>query len=253
MSQDKVALTLEARTVLGKSVKHLRKDGVVPAVLHDHGKDSVLIQGDVRLITKAYKQAGKHHPIELDAAGKHYTVMIKSIEFEPRKHALHHVVFNAVSATEKVETEVPLRAVFGEGNEASPAERNGLLVLPHLTVVTIRAVSSKLPDSLDYDAARLVAVGDHVTVADLQVPAGVEVVTEGTQVIVTVNDPTVVAAANDAAGGDAEEATGAEAASVASDNGSAATDDQTSGTDEIRPGGKKEFEDKEQGHNPQKQ
>ncbi|HEX8182515.1 MAG TPA: 50S ribosomal protein L25 [Candidatus Saccharimonadales bacterium] len=252
MSQDKIALTLEARTVEGKAVKHLRKAGIVPAVVHDHGKDSVLVQGDVRVITKAYKQAGKHHPIQLSAAGKNYTAMIKTIEFEPRKQALTHVVFNAVSATEKVETEVPLLAVFAEGNESSPAERSGLLVLPHLTVVTVQAISSKLPDVLEYDAEKLVEVGDHVTVGDLVAPAGVEIMTDPAQVIVTVNDPTVVAAANDAAGGDAEEATGDEAAAVDSEHGSAETDDQTSGADEIRPGGKKEFEDKTQGHNPEK-
>jgi large subunit ribosomal protein L25 len=253
MSQDKIALTLEARTVEGKAVRHLRKAGIVPAVVHDHGKDSVLVQGDHNLIMKAYKQAGKHHPIDLNAGGKNYTAMIRTIEFEPRKQALTHVVFNAVSATEKVETEVPLHPRYADGNEASPAERNGLMVLPHLTVVTVQAVSSKLPDAIEYDAEKLVEVGDNVSVGDLIAPAGVEIMTDPSQVIVTVNDPTVIAAANDAAGGDAEEGTGDEAANVESEHGSAADDDQTSQADEIRPGGKKEFEDKSQGHNPEKQ
>lgn len=252
MSQDKITLTLEARTVEGKAVKHLRKAGIVPAVVHDHGKASVLVQGDVRLIAKAFKEAGKHHPIELNAAGKKYTAMIKTIEFEPRKQALNHVVFNAVSATEKVETEVPIHARFAEGNDASPAERAGLLALANVTTVTVQAVSSKLPDFLEYDAEKLVEVGDTVSISDLIVPAGVEIMSDPTQVIVSVNDPAVIEAANDAAGGDAEEATGTEAANVESEHGSAATDDQTSGADEIRPGGKKEFEDTSQGHNPEK-
>ena len=252
MSQDKIELVLEARTVEGKLVKHLRKAGIVPAVVHDHGKASILVQGDHNVIIKAFKQAGRHHPIELQAAGKKYTAMIKSIEFEPRKQALTHVVFNAVSATEKVETEVPIHPVYAEGNDASPAERSGLMVLPNITVVTVQAVSSKLPDAIGYDAEKLVEVGDHITVGDIKVPAGVEIVTDASQVIVTVNDPTVVAAANDAAGGDAEDGSGAEAANVESEHGSAATDDQTSGTDEIRPGGKKEFEDKTQGTSSEK-
>lgn len=248
MSQDKISLTLEARSVEGKAVKHLRKAGIVPAVLHDHGKDSILIQGDVVAITKAYRQAGRHHPIELSAAGKTYTAMIKTIEFEPRKQALNHVVFNAVSATEKVETDVPLHPRYAEGNEASPAERNGLLVLPHLTVVTVQAVSSKLPDAIEYDAEKLVEVGDSVTIGDLIAPAGVEIISDPTQVIVTVNDPTVVAAANDAAGGDAEP--GDEQA-VDSDVTPEDVMENTNG-DEQRPGGKKEFEDKTQGTNPEK-
>lgn len=252
MSQDKITLTLESRTTQGKAVKHLRKGGIVPAVLHDHGKDSILVQAEHGAMMKVYKHAGKHHPIELDAAGKRYTAMIKDIEFEPRKQALTHVVFNAVSATEKVATEVPLHPVYAEGDDASPAERAGLMVLPHLTVVTVSAVSSKLPDFLEYDAEKLVEVGDHITVGDLKAPAGVEIITEAEQVIVTVNDPTVIAAANDAAGGDAEEATGNEAAAVDSEHGSAETDDQTSGEDELNPGGRKEFEDKTQASDPEK-
>lgn len=252
MSQEKIELILEARTVEGKQVKHLRKAGIVPAVVHDHGKASILVQGDHNTIVKAYKQAGKHHPIILTAAGKNYTAMIKTIEFEPQKQALTHVVFNAVSATEKVETEVPLHAKYAEGNDASPAERAGLVVLPNISVVTVQAVSSKLPDAIEYDAEMLIEVGDNITVGDLKAPAGVEIVSDPAEVIVSVKDPEAVAAANDAAGGDAEDGTGEEAANVESDHGSAATDDQTSGEDEIRPGGKKEFEDKSQGHNPEK-
>jgi large subunit ribosomal protein L25 len=248
MSQDKIELTLEARTVEGKAVKHLRKAGVIPAVVHDHGKESVLVQGDHGLVMKAYKQAGKHHPIELTAGGKHYTAMIKTIEFEPRKQALNHVVFNAVSATEKVETEVPVHAVYAEGNEASPAERAGLMVLSTLSVVIVQAVSSKLPDALEYDAEKLVEVGDHISVGDLVAPAGVEIMTDPNEVIVSVKDPLVVAAANDAAGGDAE--VGDEQA-VDSDVTPENAEENTSG-DEIRPGGKKEFEDNTQGTNPEK-
>ncbi len=249
MSQDKISLSLETRTVEGKAVKHLRKEGIVPAVLHDHGKDVVMIQGDTSTVLKAYRQAGKHHPIELTIAGKSYTVMIKSIEFEPRKQNLNHVVFNAVAANEKVEAEVPLHVRFDEGNESSPAERNGLFVLPHLTSVVVKAVSSKLPDAIEYDGEKLVEVGDSITVADLVLPAGVEMVSDETQVIVTVNDPTVIAEANEAAGGDAEP--GDEQA-VESDTMPDTVEENTDG-DEIRPGGKEQKESHDQGVNPEKQ
>lgn len=42
---------------------------------------------------------------------------------------LTHIVFGAVKANEKVDAEVPIRAAYAEGNEASPAERAGLIVL----------------------------------------------------------------------------------------------------------------------------
>lgn len=233
MSQDKIELTLEARTVTGKAVKHLRNEGIVPAVIHDHGKDSVLVQGDVRALLKTFQQAGKHHPVALKAGGKNYNAMIKDVEFEPRKHRLHHIVFNAVSATEKVETEVPVHPKYAEGNDSSPAERSGFMVLTQAPTVAVSAIATKLPDSIEYDAEKLVAVGDSITVADLIAPEGVEITTDPTQVIAAVSDPEAIAAANEDAGGDADDAS----AEVPTENGSP-EDDKDSQDAENNPGGK---------------
>ena len=216
MSQDSINLKLEAREVTGKAVKHLRKDGKLPAVIHDHGKESVIVQGDAVEMLKVYKLAGKHHPIELTAGSKHFIAMIKVAEFEPRKNSLNHLVFNAVSANQKVQAEVPVHPRYTEGNELSPAERAGLMVLSNTDAVMVEALASKLPDVLYYDAEKLVEVGDHVTVADIVVPSGVEIKTEASQGIASVFEPSAVAAANDAAGGDIEEA---EAAAVPAEQG----------------------------------
>ncbi|MDB5181911.1 MAG: ribosomal protein [Candidatus Saccharibacteria bacterium] len=234
MSQDKIELTLEARSVTGKAVKHLRTEGVIPAVIHDHGKDSILVQGDRRVVLKAYLQAGKHHPISLKAGGKNYVALIKTIDFEPKKHTLRHVVFGAVKANEKVEAEIPVHAAYAEGNDASPAERSGFLVISNVSTVVVEATATNLPDELTYDAEKLVEVGDHITVAELNIPDGVELKTEPETVIATVYEPSAVAAANDAAGGDVEEV---EAAEVPSDNGSP-EDDKDSQAAENQPGGK---------------
>lgn len=232
MAQDKIELSLEGRTVTGKQVRKLRNQGIVPAVVHDHGKDSVLVQGDYQTMYKVYMQAGKHHPVSLKAAGKNYTAMIKDVEFEPKKHMLTHVVFGAVSANEKVEAEVPVHAAYAEGNEVSPAERSGYLVISNVATVVVEAVSSKLPDVLTYDAEKLVEVGDSITVAELTVPKDVEIKTEPETVIATVYEPSAIAAANDAAGGDADADTEPE-----TENGSP-EDDKDSQDAEDQPGGK---------------
>ena len=65
MSDDTISLELEERKVTGKAVKHLRKEGQLPAVIHDHGKPSVVVQGDSIKMLKVWQQAGKHHPVEL--------------------------------------------------------------------------------------------------------------------------------------------------------------------------------------------
>lgn len=245
MSQDVISLSLEPRTVVGKQVRQLRREGIVPAVIHDHGKPSLHVQGNSVAVLKAYQQAGKHHPVQLTADGKKFTAMIKTAEFEPRKQQLTHVVFNAVSANQKVEAEVPVHAKYDEGNDVSPAERNSLLVISNIDVVTVKALPNNLPDVLYYNGEKLVEVGDHVTVADLIVPADVELEAEPNQTIATVYEPSAIAAANDAAGGDAEPE---DAENVEAEH--EGQNEEGTQEDEIRPGGKKEFEDKEQGRNP---
>ena len=205
MSQDSFTLQVEPRNITGKTVKHLRNEGILPAVIHDHGKPSLVVQGDYIAMLKVYRAAGKHHPIELKAGDQTFTALIKVAEFEPRKNRLNHIVFNAVNKNQKVEAEVPIQARYDEGNEASPAERAGLIVLSQLESVEVKAVADKLPDFLEYNAEILIEIGDHATVADLIIPDGVELLTELEHAIATVYEPGALAAANDAAGGDATE------------------------------------------------
>jgi large subunit ribosomal protein L25 len=206
MSSDTISLAVEPRDTLGKAVKRLRKQGVVPAVIHDHGKDSVHIQAEYQSIYKVFSTAGRHHPVEISVGGKKYTTLIRSATFDPRLNTITHVVFNAVSANQKVDAQIPVKPRYAEGNEATPAERGGLIVLTQLEEVEVKALPKDLPDVLFYDAEKLVAVGDQATVADLDVPEGVVVVTEPNHTLATVFEPSALAAANDEAGGGAEEA-----------------------------------------------
>ncbi len=202
---DQISLELKPRDVLGKAVKRLRADGLVPAVIHDHGKESVHVMGTYIDVLKVYQTAGKNHPVSLTNGSKHYTALIKSVDIDPRKHQVRHVVFSAINAGEKVEAEIPVRIKFAEGNEASPAERAGLVVLHQLESVQVEALATNLPEVLEFDGEKLVAVGDHATVADLIVPTGVVIKTDPTHPLAAVFEPSALQAANDAAGGDATE------------------------------------------------
>lgn len=204
---EEITLALEHRDVTGKAVKRLRQEGLVPAVIHDHGKDSIVVMGAYADLAKAYQKAGKHHPVSVKAAGKQYLALIKTVEFDPKKHQLRHVVFNAVKANQKVTAEVPVHVTYDEGNDASPAERAGFVVLHQLEVVEVEALPKDLPESLSFNGEKLVEVGDHVTVADLIVPDHVTVKTDPTHPLATVFEPSALQAANDATGGTDEETT----------------------------------------------
>lgn len=201
---DQISLAVQLRDTLGKGVKNVRAEGFVPAVIHDHGKASIHIQVEYQAFAKAFHTAGRHHPIELSVDGKKYTVLVRTVTRDPRLNSFTHAVFNAVSANQKVEAEIPVKPQYAEGNDSSPAERAGLIVLAQLDEVEVKALPKDLPDELFYNAEKLVAVGDHVTVADLIVPTGVEIETEASHAVASVFEPSALAAANEAAAGEAE-------------------------------------------------
>lgn len=245
---DQITLTVDTRDTLGKGVKRLREQGIVPGVIHDHGKASVHIQAEYQALYKVFTTAGRHHPVVVNADGKKFTTIIKSMTFDPKYNSMTHVVFGAIRANEKVDAEIPVHPMYAEGHEASPAERAGLIVLAQATAVPVKALPKDLPDTLAYDAEKLVEVGDQVTVADLVVPTGVELEIEPEHVIATVFEPSALAAANDEAGGTA--AAGDED-EVESEHESAAAEGTQA--DEIRPGGKEQKESKDEGRNPEKE
>lgn len=227
MAQKVLELKLDQRSTLGKGVKHLRKSGIVPAVIHDHGKPSLNVQADKITLLKVWRDAGKHHPIELKTDKKSFTALIKDASFDPKKHQLTHIVFNAVDSNQTVEADIPLKAKFAEDNDSYPAERQSLIVLTQLENVLVKAVPTKLPDFIEYDGEKLAEVGDHISVSDLIVPEGVEILTEPEHSVATVYEPSALAAANDAAGGTAEPGDEAE---VEAEEGQP-TEEEAEGTD----------------------
>ncbi len=206
MSNETITLTASKRDVLGKQVRALRNAGQTPAVVHDHGKDSIHIVVEEKEFKKVYHAAGKHHPVVLKIDGKSYTTLIKEVTNKPASGTVFHSVFQAISANETVKAEIPIHLI-GE----IPAERASLLVLQNLNSVEVEALSKDLVDSLDVDASVLVDVGDTITVADIKVPTGIEIKTEPEHVIATVEMPKDQIAEADAAQAELAEDAGVEA------------------------------------------
>lgn len=196
MSNDSIGIDVQERTVVRKGLKGLRKQGLVPAVIHDHGKESMHVMAGLPELTKVYNQAGKHHPVEVKVGKAQHLALIKDVDFEPVKNRMRHVVFQAIKQNEAVEAEIPV--VFKADTEI-PAEKVSLLVLKQLDTVEVKALPKDLPDELVVDPSTLTEAGDTLTVADLIVPKGVTVLTDPSVGIASVETPKDQIAEADAA------------------------------------------------------
>src|SRR6185437_14123263 len=143
-------LVLEQRTTLGKGLNNLRRDGLVPAVIHNHGQASVHVMAPEAELGKVYQAAGKHHPLNLKVGSDEYLALIKDVDVNPVKRRMQHVVFQAIRQDEKVEAEIPLH---WEGDFA--AEKIGLEVQQQLDVIEVEALPKNLPDQIVVDATKL--------------------------------------------------------------------------------------------------
>ncbi|MBF1024422.1 MAG: 50S ribosomal protein L25 [Candidatus Nanogingivalaceae bacterium] len=225
---EKITLNITKREVFGKKVRALRRQGITPGVVYGFGMEAMPIQAEAREVLRVYRAAGKHAPVQL-AGSKRRIAMIKNVELNPIKsEIIRHISFHAVRTDEPVVAEIPIRL---SGVGGSEAERAGLVVLQSLEKIEVKALPMDLPEALEVSISGLVKEGDRVTVGDIVLPAGVELIEhddgrEGTAdddvtvkdlVIASVYEPGALAAANEAAAGEAESAD-AEQVEVASGN-----------------------------------
>lgn len=231
-----ITLKLDNRTAAGKKVAGLRKQGFVPSVVYGGSDDPINTQSPLVETTKVSHQAGKHSPVHLVIDGKKKLAIIKSIDIDPVKHQLRHLAFHTIKMNDVITTEVPIHLI---GVGESPAERAGLVVLQAIEHIQIKAKPADLPEALELPVAGLSTVEDKLTLGDIKLPSGVafdDIEQDTDLVVANVYEPSALQAANDAAGGDAEDVS-----DVASDKGG---DTPQGGEEQAdNPGGKKAKED----------
>ena len=198
MSKEVIAIDLSKRDIIGKGLNKLKAEGLLPAVIHQPGKDSLIVSGNFIELSKVYEKAGRHHPVNVSVGSNKLLTIIKDVDVDPAKNRIRHVVFGAINLKEKVYTVVPVKLI-GD----APATRANLLVHQLIEEVEVAALANDLPDSIDVSIESLVAEDDRITIGDITPPKGVEIEVEKDQVIVIVDAPR---ATNE----EAEEATGEE-------------------------------------------
>ncbi len=235
---NEVSITLALRTVTGKKVAALRRQGLIPSIVYGGHDEPIMTQSANVETTKVVHAAGKHTPVHLTVDGKKRLAIITGIDVDPVKHHVRHVAFHAIKQNEVITTEVPVTLV-GQGE--SEAEKAGLVVLQAIEHLEIKAKPGDLPEALELSILNLTTTDDKLTVGDISLPDGVEyadVDQDMDLVIANVYEPSALQAANEAAGGDAEDE-----AQVEAENGG--DTDQNSQAEESRPGGKGQAEPKQ--------
>ncbi len=186
---DGLTLTAVPRTVTGKKVKVLRRDGVVPIHMFGRGIESQSLQADFRTISAVLPQAGTNVPITIDVDGQdgENVCFVRQVQRHPVSEALLHVDFQRVDISRKISAEVPLLL---EGVSLPVEEMEGTL-LQTLSSISVEALPMNIPASFTIDISILDDFDKTIRVSTLQTDEGVTILNDGEEMIATVVRPRV--------------------------------------------------------------
>ncbi|KKQ97966.1 MAG: 50S ribosomal protein L25 [Candidatus Woesebacteria bacterium GW2011_GWB1_39_12] len=183
---NKLTLKAEKRKVLGRKVKKLRRDGILPGNLYGKKVKSEALQIDTNDFLKTYKEAGETGLLELVINGDKRNVLIHNVQLDPVNDTPLHADFMQVDLKQKVTAEIPIELV----NE-SPAEKQGLgTVVQYINEIEVAALPTDLLDKFEIDISKLTEVDQSVFVRDLMFdPKKVEIKEEDLEKIIVKVEP----------------------------------------------------------------
>lgn len=180
-----VALAAQARGGSGKGeARSLRRQGRVPAIAYGTGLSSTPISVDAReLYHVLHTDAGANAVIRLSVSGDTHLALAREISRHPVRRDILHVDFVTVSRDVKVTVDVPIH-LAGE----APGVDEGGIVSQELHTAQIEVLPLEVPDEFTLDIGGM-QIGDVKRLADLELPAGVELVDDPERPVVSIITP----------------------------------------------------------------
>ena len=189
----------QPRTIVGKKVSQLRRQGIVPITVYGPKTQPMNLQVPYRSLQLALLKAGGTNLIDLNVSGQSTSVIAREVQRNILRNDIMHVDFFAVDMAAKINIDVPIHFI----NESPVvASRQGIL-LTGPTVLTISTLPSHLINQIEIDLSKLVTLGDSVHVRDLDLGTEIELLNDPDEMIARVVQP-AAAVSEEAEAADAE-------------------------------------------------
>ena len=180
---EQIELKAEKRTIIGKRVKSLRREGIIPALLYGPKTQPLAIQCDGRELRQVLARAGGTNLISLriDDAGKPKMALAREVQRDAMTNELYHVDFYQVVMTEKVTAEVNIILI----GQPPAVQQKEFMLLQGADSVEIECLPGDLIHSIEVDLSKL-GIDDAIYVKDLQVPDNITILTEDEELVAKV-------------------------------------------------------------------
>jgi large subunit ribosomal protein L25 len=186
--EHELVLKAAKRQVVGKAVRHLRKQGTLPIILYGRDTEPKVLSVPVKSFRQIFREAGQSSLIDVQVdKEKPAKVLIHHVQFDPVTDEILHADLYQVKMTEKVRTEVPL-TFTGESPAVKELEGN---LITQKDRLTIEALPADLPPEIEVDISPLQTFEDVIKVSSIKatLPSTIHVLDADEEVVALVTPP----------------------------------------------------------------
>ena len=180
-SSEKVELSVELRTVIGKKVRAMRREGKIPGNIFGVDYVSKSIAVPSMDFMKAFKIAKETGIVYIKLDSENIPTLIKAVQRHPVNHSILHVDFRKIDLKQKIETQVPVQTV----GTSEAVSQKGAVLLTQANELTIEALPQDIPQFIEVDISSLKELGQEIKVSDLQKVATYTITDDAEKVIVS--------------------------------------------------------------------
>jgi large subunit ribosomal protein L25 len=167
----------QRRTVLGKKVARMRREGRVPGIVYGPVVDeTIAVSVDQRDFLKFFQANGHSTLFDLQWEDGKHSVFIREVQVDPVRRNPLHIDFFAPNLRRPVRAMVPLVL-------HNPVTISGAVLTEARTDIEVEALPSQIPHQIDVDVSALERPGDAIRVGDLPLPSDVTAITDENEIV----------------------------------------------------------------------
>jgi large subunit ribosomal protein L25 len=202
---DVLSLKLSPRTVMGKKVKQLRRQGIVPVHLYGTDLAALALQIEAQVLGRMLPRVGTNVPLSIEVEGQEGSdiCFVRDVQRHPVTEDVLHVDFMRVDIAQTIRAEVP---VVVDGTAPAVRLMGGTLLQPQLTIL-VESLPMNIPVAFHIDVSELDDFEKSIYVRDVTVDPSVNILVGPDELLVRVSPPRI-----EAEGEGVEEEEGAEEA-----------------------------------------
>lgn len=180
--QEEIIIKAERRTVRGKKVEALRREGWLPGIIYGRHIEAFPIQMPAHETSLILNKLTSSNLITIDVNGEKLAAVLRERQRDVIYGRLTHVDFLAVSLTEKLRSTVGITLV----GEAPVLKTPGVLLNQGLNELEIESLPQDMPAVVEVDVSGIQTEDDEITVGQLNLGDKVAILTDPSEVVVSV-------------------------------------------------------------------